>query len=97
MIYPKTSDITWHSGKESLKKYKFGSNKLVHHFCPECGTSIFGLTDTPGFFEGMAALNVSLLCFCHLVFPGEWVEAWLEGGRLGNDLQQPADYYGQKD
>ncbi|KAF7504044.1 hypothetical protein GJ744_002873 [Endocarpon pusillum] len=61
IIYPKSSDITWHSGQDSLKNYYFGSKRIGHRFCPECGTSIFGISDTPGFFEDVAALNVRTL------------------------------------
>ncbi len=59
MIYPKRADISWLSGKDTLKSYKFASKRVGHRFCPECGTSIGGLSDTPGFFDDIMVLNVS--------------------------------------
>lgn len=58
-IYPKDTDVTWHSGREMLKSYAFASNSVGHRFCPECGTSICAKSDVPGFLEGFMALNVS--------------------------------------
>lgn len=57
-IYPKDTDVTWHSGREMLKSYAFASNSVGHRFCPECGTSICAKSDVPGFLEGFMALNV---------------------------------------
>lgn len=61
MIYPQHTDITWHSGKDTLKSYKFFSNRIGHRFCPECGTSVCAYSDVPGFVDGVTALNIRTL------------------------------------
>jgi hypothetical protein len=61
LLYAKDNEVTWHSGKDTLKVFKFASKKIAHSFCPECGTSIGIRSDTPGFYEGTTVLNVSLV------------------------------------
>jgi hypothetical protein len=58
-IYPENANITWHSGKDTLKSYTFAAKKIGHRFCPECGTSVCASSEVEGFFEGITALNVS--------------------------------------
>ena len=40
-IYPKRTDVVFHSGKDHMKGYLFGEKKCVHKFCPTCGSSLF--------------------------------------------------------
>jgi hypothetical protein len=75
LIYPLNTDITWHSGKDSLKAYKFASKRVGHRFCPECGTSVCAFSEVPGFFDDRTALNVSTLIYMLgpvKGFPGEF-------------------------
>ena len=61
MIYPLEANITWHSGKESMTLYKFGQERVVHSFCPTCGTAISGKSNDPNFFADNRAVNVRTL------------------------------------
>src|ERR1700759_2175105 len=60
MVYPLESNITWHSGFDSMTTYTFGREKIAHTFCSTCGTSIGGKSTDPKFFSENRALNVSL-------------------------------------
>ncbi|KAI9704799.1 MAG: hypothetical protein M1836_006579 [Candelina mexicana] len=57
-IYPKDEEITFHSGKDELKEYKFGPGRIAHSFCPTCGTSVAAKSTDPNFFADQTALNV---------------------------------------
>jgi len=58
MVYPLESNITWQRGLENMKTYNFGSGRIDHTFCPDCGTSIGGKSNDPSFFADNRALNV---------------------------------------
>lgn len=60
MVYPLESQITWHSGKDSMTGYTFGPAKIMHFFCPTCGTSLGGKS-TEGVFANNRAVNVRTL------------------------------------
>jgi hypothetical protein len=48
------------SERDQLATYKFGSQRIQHHFCPTCGIAPFGEgTDPKG--NAMAAINVRCL------------------------------------
>lgn len=57
MVYPLESQITWHSGRDGLTGYSFGPARVIHSFCPVCGTSIGGKSNE-GTFADYRALNV---------------------------------------
>ncbi|KAF9025571.1 hypothetical protein BDZ89DRAFT_1068215 [Hymenopellis radicata] len=65
-VYLKDDAIKFHSGEGEGRNYgnllflsyTFGQGRLVHDFCPKCGTSIFGTSMLPGAFEGMKGINV---------------------------------------
>lgn len=59
MVYPLESQITWHSGRDDMTGYTFGPARIMHSFCPVCGTSIGGKSNEAGFFANHRALNVS--------------------------------------
>jgi hypothetical protein len=75
MVYPLESNITWHSGFDSMTTYTFGREKIAHTFCSTCGTSIGGKSTDPKFFSENRALNVSLKFpqpLCPLLLPLRW-------------------------
>jgi len=39
-VYPKRTDVIFHTGYDRLSTYSFGSKTVVHRFCPTCGSSI---------------------------------------------------------
>ncbi|ETI20902.1 hypothetical protein G647_07245 [Cladophialophora carrionii CBS 160.54] len=59
MVYPLESNITWHSGFDSMTTYTFGKEKIAHSFCSTCGTSIGGKSTDASFFADNRAVNVS--------------------------------------
>ena len=61
MVYPLETNITWHKGLDSMTHYAFGPKRVVHSFCPVCGTSIGGKSNDPNFFADNRAVNVSIL------------------------------------
>lgn len=61
MVYPLESNITWHSGFDSMTTYTFGKEKIAHTFCSICGTSIGGKSTDPTFFADNRAVNVRTL------------------------------------
>lgn len=61
MVYPLESNIEWISGKETMTPYKFGLERVVHSFCPTCGTAIGGKSADPNFFSDNRAVNVRTL------------------------------------
>jgi hypothetical protein len=50
-VYPLREDVIFHSGRDQLKEYRFGTKTIPHYFCPNCGSSIMidfrELTDEP--------------------------------------------------
>ena len=40
-VYPKRTDVVFHSGEDHMKGYLFGEKKCMHKFCPTCGSSLF--------------------------------------------------------
>lgn len=61
MVYPLESNFEWISGKDTMTQYKFGQERVVHSFCPTCGTAIGGKSSDPNFFADNRALNVRTL------------------------------------
>ncbi|RVX67632.1 hypothetical protein B0A52_08161 [Exophiala mesophila] len=61
MVYPLETNITWHKGLDSMTHYAFGPKRVVHSFCPVCGTSIGGKSNDPNFFADNRAVNVRIL------------------------------------
>jgi len=61
MVYPLETNITWHSGFDSMTTYTFGKQKIAHSFCPTCGTSIGGKSTDPTFYSENRAVNVRTL------------------------------------
>ncbi|MCJ1417827.1 hypothetical protein MMC32_004172 [Xylographa parallela] len=59
-LYPKHDEVVFHQGFDTLKEYRFGSKRMTHKFCPECGSSI--LIDFNGMLDGDldAAVAVNL-------------------------------------
>ncbi|MCJ1411816.1 hypothetical protein MMC19_005908 [Ptychographa xylographoides] len=39
-VYPKRDEFVFHTGFDTLKKYRFGAGDKDHMFCPNCGSSI---------------------------------------------------------
>ncbi|MCJ1450574.1 hypothetical protein MMC28_000907 [Mycoblastus sanguinarius] len=39
-VYPKKSDVVFQSGEDKMKGYRFGEKKVMHKFCPTCGSSL---------------------------------------------------------
>ncbi|TID23381.1 gb [Venturia nashicola] len=39
-LYIPRSDITWLSGWDKLKNFRFNTKSVDHKFCPECGSSV---------------------------------------------------------
>ncbi|OJD36386.1 aldehyde-activating protein [Diplodia corticola] len=58
LIYLTHDAVTFESGESELKDYSFNEKRVKHFFCPNCGTALFISSVTPGFFEGMKAVNV---------------------------------------
>ncbi|KAL1638953.1 hypothetical protein SLS58_008411 [Diplodia intermedia] len=58
LVYLANDAVTFESGEEQMKDYGFNEKKVKHFFCPNCGTALFISSVTPGFFEGMKAVNV---------------------------------------
>jgi hypothetical protein len=54
-IYPKRTDVDFHTGYDHMVSYFFGDKQGAHKFCPTCGSSV--LVDFKG--EDVLALNVS--------------------------------------
>lgn len=44
-----------------MTNYTFGKERIVHSFCPKCGTAIGGKSGDPKFFADNRALNVRTL------------------------------------
>ncbi|KAF2035721.1 hypothetical protein EK21DRAFT_53298, partial [Setomelanomma holmii] len=41
LVYPTRDKVVFISGEESLKTYTFGSQRNLHRFCIECGSSVY--------------------------------------------------------
>ncbi|KAE9983520.1 hypothetical protein EG328_009860 [Venturia inaequalis] len=50
-VYVPRSDVTWLSGWENLKNFRFNTKSVDHKFCPECGSSV--VIDPLWFYRGM--------------------------------------------
>ncbi|KAL6711865.1 hypothetical protein ACN47E_002908 [Coniothyrium glycines] len=48
-------------GVEEFGAYAFGSRKMAHYFCKNCGSSCVARSTHPGFFDGMTCVNVRML------------------------------------
>jgi hypothetical protein len=40
MIYIPREQVSWVSGYDLLKTFRFNNKRLAHKFCPECGSSM---------------------------------------------------------
>lgn len=68
-VYVLRSDVTWLSGWNKLKNFRFNTKSVDHKFCPECGSSV--LIDPMRFYDKMEGfenapdvlgLNVRVAC-----------------------------------
>lgn len=67
-VYVPRSDVTWLSGWEKLKNFRFNTRSVDHKFCPECGSSIvidpccfYRTMDGFEYAPDILGLNVSFL------------------------------------
>ena len=44
-----------------MTKYSFGQKRVMHSFCPKCGTAIGCKSGDPNFFADNRAINVRTL------------------------------------
>jgi len=61
MIYPDRADVTFTQGKEVVREYRFGRERLPHYFCPTCGSSLY--IDISKVYPGKEALAVNMRMF----------------------------------
>ncbi|KAE8150488.1 hypothetical protein BDV25DRAFT_154322 [Aspergillus avenaceus] len=60
LVYPRTTDVTFHSGESEMAQYRFGNLAKPHKFCARCGTSVL-IDFGESLFErerGKVAVNV---------------------------------------
>ncbi|QDS69337.1 hypothetical protein FKW77_003585 [Venturia effusa] len=50
-VYVPRSDVTFLSGWDALKNFRFNTRSVEHKFCPECGSSV--LIDPLCFYNGV--------------------------------------------
>ncbi|KAJ5618395.1 Mss4-like protein [Penicillium herquei] len=56
LVYVQKDQIIFHDEDGAAKEYRFGSRKYPHHFCTNCGTSVYARSDG-GEYEDIVAVN----------------------------------------
>ncbi|KAJ6014167.1 hypothetical protein N7540_008758 [Penicillium herquei] len=56
LVYVKKDQITFHEEDGAVMEYRFGTRKYPHHFCSNCGTSVYARSDG-GDYEDIVAVN----------------------------------------
>jgi len=49
------------NGEDKLSVYTFGRQTIRHHFCANCGSSLFGIARQPGADTDTVAINIRCL------------------------------------
>lgn len=66
LVYPKSEDVHYVSGKDDLGAYRFGGATKRHLFCKNCGNSLFidfSTSEHPS-ERDFTAVNVSIILVC---------------------------------
>lgn len=92
-VYPKRTDVVFHSGEDHMKGYLFGEKKCMHKFCPTCGSSLFvdpHMDDPESMVVNVScAFSIAMSCIM-LIWPRygclkilTWI-SWSSGSMMGS-------------
>ena len=60
-VYTRNADTKWEKGGlNDMTGYTFNQEKIKHHFCPTCGTSVVCSSNKEDFYPDILAFNVGL-------------------------------------
>ncbi|KAF2094323.1 hypothetical protein NA57DRAFT_60953 [Rhizodiscina lignyota] len=58
LVFTPDENVEWtKGGEDAMTKYSFNKQRIVHHFCPTCGTSLLARSVDPNFFPGFVGVN----------------------------------------
>ncbi|KAF9882864.1 hypothetical protein FE257_004950 [Aspergillus nanangensis] len=59
LVYPQTTDVTYHHTDDAVRSYTFATKRAPHYFCANCGSSVYIKNEIPGMDHMIAVRTVA--------------------------------------